>query len=279
MIELSIIICTINRTIELDNLLNSLIYALDNIENEILIIDQNTDSNFIDNTIKKYDKCLNIKHFKVNFKGLSKAKNFGIKNANGKLLSFPDDDCKIFNDTYKFAIDFFNNNNTDILFGKCIDSFDADSVLKFKSSPYYLNKKNMVGGFVEATGIIKSTIFESNFFFDENMGAGCFHGAEEGYDWVYRILHNSNFKIYYTPLLRFYHPQVLSDKGSKKSLLRAFTYRCGTAYLCKKHKFYYLYFKRLFICIFGIFFYLIFKIRYSKFYISEFCGLIMGVIV
>ncbi len=45
----------------------------------------------------------------------------------------------------------------------------------------------MLGGFVEATVVCKRDVF-MNFEFDENMGAGTFFGAEEGFDWLYRIL-------------------------------------------------------------------------------------------
>jgi glycosyltransferase involved in cell wall biosynthesis len=276
--QLSIIIPTINRKIELEELLNSIQNYVVNITFEIIIIDQNP-SGFLDDIICKYRSILNISHHLVSFKGLSKAKNYGAQKANGEYLTFPDDDCKIFSDTYSKALETIASKKVDIVFGRCIDAVGNDSVLKFKKESYYLNKNNMVGGFVEATGVIHKSIFEKGFYYDENMGAGCFHGSQEGYDWLYRILKQSNTKVFFSNEILFYHPQVLFDKGSNNSIKRVFTYSCGRAFLCKKHKFYSWYFKRLILVVLSLPFYLIFNKKIAKYYFTELLGLITGIII
>jgi glycosyltransferase involved in cell wall biosynthesis len=277
-IVLSIIIPTIGRKSELLDLFKSLVTSIENISYEIIIIDQNP-KGFLDDILNEYRDALNISHHNVDFKGLSKAKNYGAKLAKGLYLSFPDDDCKIFPDTYSKALETVESKKVDIVFGRCIDSNGNDSVLSFKKEPYILNKNNMLGGFVEATGIINKSVFKQGFLFDENMGAGCFHGAEEGYDWLYRILTKSKLKAIYNPEILFYHPQVLLDKGSQQALKRVFTYSCGTGYLCKKHKFYSRYFKRLALVIGSIPVYLVFNRRKMRYYFVEFLGLLSGYIL
>lgn len=276
--QLSIIIPTINRKIELEELLNSIQKYIIDITFEVIIIDQNP-SGFLDDIINKFRETLNISHHLVTFKGLSKAKNYGVKKAKGEYLTFPDDDCKIFHETYYKALDIIVSKNVEIVFGRCIDNLGNDSVLKFKKESFYLTKNNMLGGFVEATGIINKSVFEKGFYYDENMGAGCFHGAEEGYDWLYRIFTESNKKAYYSTDIVFYHPQVISDKGSSQAIIRAFTYSCGKAYLYKKHRFYYRYFKRLILVTFSIPFYFIFNRNRVRYYFSELLGLLSGVII
>ncbi|MGG5208558.1 glycosyltransferase family 2 protein [Chryseobacterium sp. MIQD13] len=234
--KLSIVIPTVGRTKELDNLLESIEKAKLDFRYEIIIIDQN-DKFFLDNIINKYNGKLPIIHEIVSFKGLSKAKNQGVKLASGQFISFPDDDSKILHDTYQNAFVEIENNNLDMVFGKCIDEKGIDSVLNFKKEPTFLNQQNMLGGFVEATVISKTDILKK-WNFDENMGAGCFFGAEEGYDWLYRILTEStSLNIMYSPRIQFFHPQVILSKGDESSLNRVFKYRCGTAYLCVKHDF------------------------------------------
>lgn len=274
-IELSIIIPTIGRKSEVFDLLKSLVKAVEKISYEVIIIDQNP-SGFLEDCVIEFKELLNIKHYKVDFKGLSKAKNFGVNIAQGNFLSFPDDDCKIFPNTYSTALETVESKNADIVFGRCVDSNGNDSVLSFKKEPFILNKNNMLGGFVEATGIINKRVFERGFFFDENMGAGCFHGAEEGYDWLYRILTTSEIKAFYSPEVIFYHPQVLLDKGSIQSLKRVFTYSCGTGYLCKKHKFYYRYFKRLALVFASLPIYILINRKKGRYYFVEFLGLLSG---
>lgn len=276
--QLSIIIPTINRKLELEVLLISIVDNLANISFEVIIIDQNP-LGFLDEIINKFKYTLDISHHLVPFKGLSKAKNYGAKLAKGEYLTFPDDDCKILHNTYTKALETLKSNNVDIVFGRCIDAHGNDSVLKFKKESYSLNKNNMLGGFVEATGVIHKSIFEKGFYYDENMGAGCFHGAEEGYDWLYRIFSSTTIEVFYNYELIFFHPQVVLNKGSSQAIKRAFLYSCGNAYLCKKHKFYFRYFKRLILVSLSIPIYLVTDRKKAKYYFSQFCGLLSGYII
>ncbi len=278
LVKLSIIIPTINRKIELEELLISIQNYVNDIAFEVIIIDQNP-VGYLDDLISKFNSSLKISHHLVNFKGLSKAKNYGAKLAKGEYLTFPDDDCKIFTNTYSNALATLESKKVDIVFGRCVDSVGNDSVLKFKTKSYSLNKKNMLGGFVEATGVIHKSIFQNNFYFDEKMGAGCFHGAEEGFDWLFRIFTFSSFEVFYNYEVKFYHPQVITDKGSSSAIKRVFTYSCGKAYLCKKHKFYFKYFTRLILVSTSIPIYFIINRRKAKYYFSELLGLLTGIMI
>ena len=94
-------------------------------------------------------------------------------------------------------------------------------------------------------------------------------GAEEGFDWVYRLLTTSKHKIYYTPKIKFYHPQVILDKGDLTSLNRVFKYRCGTAYLCVKHGFNFTYYKRLILTKIATFLFLLKNKNVAEYYRVE----------
>lgn len=270
---LSIIVPTIGRIKELDELLLSLSNCKISVGYEILIVDQNKDI-ILDDILAKYT-ALPLKHHKVNFSGLSKAKNYGVTLASGDYVSFPDDDCKIFENTYNLAFEILEKNNADMVFGKCIDEQGKDSVLNFRKDEYTLNKDNMVGGFVEATVVCKKSIFEA-FQYDENMGAGTFFGSGEGFDWMYRILTQSTFKAYYSPEILFYHPQVILEKGNLASLNRTFKYSCGTGYLCRKHNFLKKYHKRLILVKLANFGFYFFNKEKYNYYSAELYGLKTG---
>lgn len=273
-IKLSILVPTIGRTIELSALLHSILDAKLSFPYEIVLIDQNS-IGYLDEVLNNYRDKLPIKHHVVKFKGLSKAKNYGVKVSCGSFICFPDDDCKIFPDTFPNAFSLIEKENADLVFGKCIDEKGNDSVLNFQKEKYTLNKENMLGGFVEATVVCKRDVF-MNFEFDENMGAGTFFGAEEGFDWLYRILSHSNLKAVFSPEIKFYHPQVILSKGDLSALNRVFKYRCGTAYLCHKHHFARKYYKRLIMA------YVASKLYYftdkdkAKYYKTEFLALQLG---
>lgn len=242
-IKLSILVPTIGRKHELAMLLQSILDSALHFNYEIIIVDQNP-SGFLKEVLDLYKTQLPIIHHLVSFKGLSKAKNYGVKVSKGDFICFPDDDCKVFPDTFAKAFQLLENEKCDMVFGKCIDEKGNDSVLNFQKEKYTLTKENMLGGFVEATVVCKKEIFDS-FKFDENMGAGTFFGAEEGFDWLYRILTQTEAKAVFSPEIKFYHPQVILSKGDLSALQRVFKYRCGTAYLCQKHGFVGQYYKRL----------------------------------
>ncbi|KFF29387.1 hypothetical protein IQ37_06200 [Chryseobacterium piperi] len=274
--KLSIIIPTLGRRAEVEKLLQSIADANIACAFEIIIVDQNTEA-LIDDIVAMAMSWLPIRHYKVGFKGLSKAKNFGFRKAAGVYISFPDDDCLIYKNTYAKAIELIRAQDLDIIFGKCLDEKGNDSVLQFKKKAYYLNKNNMAGGFVEATTICKADILRT-YEFDENMGVGTFFGAEEGFDWLYRILSDKKApkKVLFSPDVEFYHPQVILSKGDLASLNRVFKYRCGTAYLCVKHHLHMKYYKRILISIFGYILYKLVDKKSSDFYAVEFSALLMG---
>ena len=274
MIYFSIIIPTLGRTAELDHLLDSILkYRIDNIL-EVIIVDQNND-NRLEDIVKKFQDKLPIIHCLVNFKGASQARNYGSRLAKGDYLAFPDDDCLILENTFFNALNTILQTNGDIIYGKCVDKDGYDSVTVFRNYPFWLNSKNMEGGFVEATTFCRKIVFDS-YIFDEKMGVGTFFGAEEAYDWLYRILKDKKFTAYYTPDILFYHPKAINVKGDENSLRRVFTYSCGKAYLYKKHKFYFKYLKEIIKSLIGVFIYLLVNSKYSKFYRIQLYALLVG---
>jgi len=271
--KISFVVSTLGRQKELDSLLLSM-YEVSKYSHEVLIIDQNFNT-LLDEIVLRHSKKINIVHHKVDFRSLSKAKNFGILHAKGDFICFPDDDSTFLEKTIHNGISFLDKNPlVDVVFGKCVDDKGLDSVIKFATSSGELTLNDFEGKFIEATLFARSSVLKSNLF-DENLGIGSFFGAEEGYDLVYRLLH-LKFKLFYNIDILFYHPQALLDYDSLGGFKRVFNYRLGFAYLCMKHSFYFKYFKRLLIAFIGIFFYLIFNNKKSKYYIIEFSSLVVG---
>lgn len=271
--ELSIIIPTKNRLKEIESLFDS-IKLIDCFNFEVIVVDQNV-QNFIHNLVNTYASKFIIKHIRVDCKGVSEARNVGIKNAKGKVLCFPDDDCRFYADTVKEA--FKRLNDYDVVFGKCIDEFGSDSVINFSKEQGSITLKNCHNRFVEATMFAKKEILDQ-YLFDEELGVGTFHGSEEAYDLVIRLL-NDNRKLYYSPTIKLYHPQKISNHGSTSELKRVFSYRCGYAKLCRKHRFYSKYLKRFMLVLFAIPIYAVFNRDKFRYYSAELSGLITGIII
>ena len=89
--DISLILCTYGRVDEVNVFLES-IHAQTIKPAEIIIIDQN-EKNILKDLIHEWHAKLYIKHKRVNFKGASKSRNYGAREARSSLIAFPDDDC------------------------------------------------------------------------------------------------------------------------------------------------------------------------------------------
>lgn len=273
--ELSLVIPTIGRRDEIHQLLVSIVQTQYTI-NEVIVVDQNC-NNLLDDIIHEYRSKLNIIHLKVDFRGAAKARNYGVNYATGKYICFPDDDAEFLTDTITRALYTMDEKQVRVLFGKCIDREKNDSVSNFIKEEGYLSLSKHEGMFVESTLFIETKLFRE-YFFDEKLGVGTFHGAEEGYDLVLRLLKDSN-AIFYSPSVLFYHPSKIVNYMSDNEIRRVFTYRCGFAGLCRKHKLTRKWISRFIKVSIYILFLLVFYPKKSRFYMAEWLGLLAGLIV
>ncbi len=275
LLKFSVIIPTIGRLSELNRNLQSILNS-SLLPEEIIIVDQN-ENNILHEIISNYNSKLNIIHERVKFKGVSKAKNYGVNVASTDYIFIPDDDCEIYKDTFLLSLTEMCKNKSDVVFGKCIDQTGNDSVTKFSPDAGWLSLKEHKGKFIEATICSKRSILQ-DFPFDESLGAGCFHGAEEAYDWILRLLY-ANKKLYYNPIIKYFHLHPVVDYTSNKSLDRVFKYRCGFAKLCKKHSKWKMYCNRFITVSLAMVAYSFYDKKKFKYYLAELCGLIMGLII
>lgn len=94
MIKVSVIICTHNRAEILDKVLSNLIsQTLDFSFYEIIVVD-NASTDNTKKIVEKYSKKFtNLKYIYEPKLGLSRARNRGVKEARGKIITFIDDDA------------------------------------------------------------------------------------------------------------------------------------------------------------------------------------------
>jgi GT2 family glycosyltransferase len=272
---ISLIIPTINRTIELSNLLQSIENTQEkNIE--IIIIDQNVD-NRIDDIICNFSSSFFINHIKVDFIGLSRARNHGVSFAKGEYIWFHDDDCEFFIDTFNNVYKALEKQDIDVFCGRCVDRNLNDSIVRFSKSAGFLTLKRHDKMFVEPAMIFKKEILDS-IKFDEIIGVGTFYGSGEGYDLVLRML-KQNKRLYYNPSIVLYHPNKTVTHSSLVEIKRSFSYSIGFAYVCKKHGKKYEYYSRLIKVVLYLPFCFVFRRFKTRFYLAELSGLIAGMVL
>lgn len=238
-IKISLILCTVNRKVEVIEFIKSLIKQ--NYKNfELIIVDQNSD-NRIPKIVQQYDKLINILHVKSVI-GLSKARNIGLGHASGSIVAFPDDDCTYTENLLDNVVSYFSNNaSVDFLLGKTIDPetnlISAGKVIN-NPGPIYCSK---FGG--SSTTLFINTKLEKTdyFLFDENFGIGAKFHAEEENDLIMRMLNSGKIGKYEPNELVVFHPnkdlnyadiQRAKDRGFGFGALIAkhiFT-KCGLIY-------------------------------------------------
>lgn len=272
--KVTIIIPTLGRSTEIYSCLDS----INNFGNkifEVIIVDQNC-SSLIDEAVDAFKSKFKILHCKVYFKGASKARNYAAEMASGEYLFFMDDDAELFPNSLELAIGLIERKNADVVFGKCVDRTGLKSVLNFEDQPGFLSLKKHGNMFVESTMLVKKVVF-LKYQFDEGLGVGTFHGAEEGYDIVLRML-NDGVTLFYDPSVRVYHPQKITNY-SESDIKRVFSYRCGYAKLCHKHRLNKTYYSRLFQVALYLPYVFIFNRKKFRYYLVELCALVVGRLV
>ena len=272
---LSIIIPTVGRRHEVDKLLSTII--LPPLEYEIILIDQNF-TKILEGIVHEYNTKHVIKHYKVNFRGASRARNFGLSKANGDYILFIDDDAECITGSIERAINILNSDkDLGAICGKIVDRNGNDSLKKYASISSYLSLSDFEDKFIESSIIFRRDLLEK-YKFDETLGCGTFHGAEEGYDLIFRML-KDNVKIYYDKKIIFYHPNRVQSHTTDAEIMRVFTYRCGYARLCQKHSLEHKYYKRLISVTLYIPYLAIFKRKLVRYYFAELLGLLSGRII
>jgi glycosyltransferase involved in cell wall biosynthesis len=270
----SVAVPTRGRTTELAALLASIAEST-LMPEQIIIVDQNDDDRLA--SVVAGFGALPIAHHRVNFRGLSAAKNFAARICTTEILFTPDDDCKVFPSTFATALNELASTRADVVFGKCIDETGSDAIVTFRKLPGWLSPRQMEGMFVEPATAARASVMRE-IPFDETLGVGTFHGAEEGLDWVLRLL-AAKKRLYFQPAVELFHPPTITDHGSKEAVRRVFSYRCGFGRLCRKHGLWGKYFKRVALVLGGIVAYAAVDRNKARYYLAELAGLIAGATV
>lgn len=199
---ISVIIPTYNRAKTLRRAINSVIaQRLDAIE-IIIVDDGSTDDT--ESVIKQISQDFDIRYIRQENKGVSAARNQGIKAATGDFVAFLDSDDEWLENKLERQLDEFEKNSH--LGMICADDeIRADGKIKNKAPiGAWLNHENhyydlLLKNFVPTSSVIvRREVFDSLGFFDESLI--CF----EDYDMWLRISEKYKVKVLSEKLSRYY---------------------------------------------------------------------------
>ena len=142
----------------LDSLVNQ---TLDGVE-IIVVNDGSPDNsqNIIDEYTKKYK---NVKSYIKENGGLSDARNYGIKKATGKYISFVDSDDYIRNDMLEIMYNYAIKEDLDVVVCDSINVYDNGSEILIKSNNNYSDndvRNYIISPPMACTRLFKKTIFD-----------------------------------------------------------------------------------------------------------------------
>ena len=229
----SMIIATINRPEALLSCLNS-IFNQKYSKYEIIIIDQSDDKKSEKVALSFNDKRIIYEH--VNFRGLSRARNYGLKMAHGDYFCLIDDDA-FYDEFYLFeAVKHVAPKR--ILSGYIYDTINNRDFVKYKNRYDQRNVTlRMIMRQCPSAGlIIPMNLIQEVGFFDENFGVGSRYGSGEESDLLLRSI-KVGYKVMYIKDSTLKHPVPIPSKitSTKLNEEKRALYFEGTGALYKKH--------------------------------------------
>ncbi len=229
----SFIVCTVDRTGELEQFLRSL-KAQSHKDFELILVDQNSDDRLVP-LVRTYEGELSIIHVRVHKRGASRARNVGMEYASGDILSFPDDDCWYPPELLEKVVrTFVSHPEIYGLAGRLTDSHGRGVMGRFDPHPGRIDESNVWSRGIEATIFLRGSGVGS-IRFDESLGvgSGTLWGAGEGTDLLLRLLAGGKLLYYYSDIV-IVHPPFLVSYDARASR-KAYSYGCGMGRVLRNH--------------------------------------------
>jgi len=226
--KFSVVVCTFNHSENLRRVLKSLREAVipDHLSCEFILVDNNSDDDtrLVFEEIEKHYES-KIRYVFEEKRGISHARNRGIKEARGEIIAFTDDDVIV--DKYwiqNIEKAYKEHDDVACVGGKILPIWEISkpkwlkpnlypylALLDYGDSVAYMDSPKIWG----ANFAVKSEMFKKYGLFDSNLGRipRKLYGGEET-EFLYR-LQNAGEKILYYPLSIIYH-YVSAHKMSKR---------------------------------------------------------------
>lgn len=231
--KFSLILATLGRTAELERFLQSL--AAQNYRDcELIVVDQNLDDRLVP-LLAPYRECLAIQHLR-SAKGLSRARNVGLKHITGDLVAFPDDDCWYPDGLLCQVAQMFDQVKTiDGVTGRSADETGRISQGNFPATKQWVDLESVWHCGISYTIFLRRAVVVGVGEFDETLGvgAGTPWGSGEETDFLVRAL-KSGAVVLYDPAVVVHHP-TKTDTINEQLLHKAFSYGCGLGRVLRKH--------------------------------------------
>lgn len=231
--DISLIVATVGRTIELNRLFDSLL-AQSFRNFEVIVVDQNDDERLKYVLQRARSLGIVLRHIRHHPPNLALARNIGITAAKGMWLGFPDDDCWYEPQTLHLLIK--RSQQADIphgVIGRWVEQDPelAPGLLCWEKSSRFRDLPVS-----SITLFIHKSLISRLGGFDSRLGVGQWFGAAEETDMVLRAL-KAHANFVYEPDIRIHHKPAVKISHLTQTARKLLLNRArGTGALYAKHQ-------------------------------------------
>ncbi|MCI5957783.1 MAG: glycosyltransferase family 2 protein [Clostridiales bacterium] len=200
-ILISLLVPTLGqREMEFKRLLDSFV-AQSYQSMEVVVISQDNHQ-AVENQCKMYHDRLVIKHLKSDIRGLSLARNIGLRETTGDIIVLSDDDCWYPSNAMKsIADEFVAHPEMDVLLTQI---YDPIANCPYKSYGKAARNLNKTTDLLSRSSIEIAFRKDDTVLFDELFGVGATYVAGEENDFLIRCLKSKKI-IVYKPITTVFH--------------------------------------------------------------------------
>lgn len=202
---------------------------------EVLVVDQNADERIVPLVDAAREQGLTIRYLRQAEPNLSAARNFGIREAKGGIIGFPDDDCWYEPETLAVLLQTFAA-GADGAVANWVEQSEARGGAPAGELSLHA-WRNFRGGDASSISLFfHRALFERLGGFDERFGVGRWYGAAEETDFILRAL-TGGARLLCCPAARVHHRFGVAPVGSMLDICRAQRKRArGTGAIYAKHR-------------------------------------------
>jgi GT2 family glycosyltransferase len=213
--RIDLLVATVDRTTELSRLLTS-IAGQTYRRLRVIVVDQNRD-NRLDSILSAHRHALTIVHVRAE-RGLSRARNVGLRHTSAELVGFPDDDCWYPPDIVEQVVLRFDDHpDWDGLSLMTTDVGGQPSSMLWDRTGGPIDRFNIWRRAISPGIFVRRTVIESvgGFAVELGVGSGTRWGSGEETDFLLRAI-EAGQRIQYDPTLKVFHdsPRPSFDRPS-----------------------------------------------------------------
>jgi len=233
-VDFDLIVPTLGRSAELARFLDALEAQSYRSFRLIVVVDQGGQAG-LEPALAPYRDRIRLQLLDSS-RGLSRARNAGLRPVAGDVVSFPDDDCWYPPDLLQRVADTLERNpDWDGLAGRTVDESGRSSVMLWQKQPGLITRGNVWRTAITVTIFLRHALVERVGFFDEtlSLGSGTPWGSGDETDYVLRAL-AAGFTLGYDPSIVVYHESP-NPPFSRSAAKRAYGYGMGNSRVLRMH--------------------------------------------